>query len=280
MTQWSRAICETNGIKIHFVRTGGSNPPLILLHALTGNGACWTNLARALEDEYDVVMPDARGHGKSSAPDHGYRYEDLADDVIGLIKALKLSSPVLLGHSMGGMTAAVAASRKPNVLRGLILADPTFLSLEIQRQVFESNSVYQHRQMLKKSLDELMAEGRMRHPTRSSETLELVARARLQCSIHAFDILTPPNPDYMQLVRAIDVQTLLVIGDSGVVSPALAAELQGVNPRIHVEQIPQANHGLQYDQPARFVAVIKSFLRSMPAVIESSTRYNSKLPVD
>jgi N-formylmaleamate deformylase len=216
-----------------------------------------------LEGEYDVIMPDARGHGKSSAPDHGYRYEDHANDVVGLIKALRLSSPVLLGHSMGGMTAAVVASRKPNLLRGLILADPTFLSPELQREIFESDSADQHRQMLNKSLDELMAEARRRRRDRSSLTLDLIARARLQTSISAFDVLMPPNPDYMQLVSAIDVPSLLVIGDAGVVSPAMAAELQRVNPRIHVEQIPEAGHGVQYDQPDRFANVVKSFLCSI-----------------
>jgi N-formylmaleamate deformylase len=263
MTHWSTAICETNGIKIHYTRTGGSKPPLILLHGLTANGACWTALAHALEGEYNVIMPDARGHGKSSAPDHGYRYEDHANDVVGLIKAMRISSPVLLGHSMGGMTAAVVASRKPNLLRGLILADPTFLSPELQREIFESDSADQHRQMLNKSLDELMAEARRRRRDRSSQTLDLIARARLQTSISAFDVLMPPNPDYMQLVSAIDVPSLLVIGDAGVVSPAMAAELQRVNPRIHVEQIPEAGHGVQYDQPDRFANVVKSFLCSI-----------------
>ncbi len=269
LSNWSAAICETNGIKIHYTRTGGSKTPLILLHGLAANGVCWTALANALEGEYDVIMPDARGHGKSSAPDHGYRYEDHANDVAGLIKAMKLSSPVLLGHSMGGMTAAVVASRRPNLLCGLILADPTFLSPEFQRQVFESDSADQHRKMLNKSLHELMAETTIRHPDRSPETIELIARARLQTSISAFEVLTPPNPDYMQLVSAIDVPSLFVTGDAGVVSPAAAAELQRLNPRIHVEQIPGAGHGVQYDQPEGFAAVVKSFLRSIPTVIES-----------
>ena len=45
----------------------------------------WTPLARALESDYDVVLPDARGHGRSGVPADGYRYEDLAADVVGLI---------------------------------------------------------------------------------------------------------------------------------------------------------------------------------------------------
>jgi N-formylmaleamate deformylase len=272
MPNWSAAICETNGIKVHYTRTGGSKPALILLHGLTANGACWTALARALEEEYDVIMPDARGHGESSVPDHGYQYEDHANDVVGLIKALRLSSPVLLGHSMGGMTAAVVASRKPNLLRGLILADPAFLSPEFQRQVFASDAVDQHRKMLSKPLDELVAEATTKHPARSPETLELLARARLQTSVSAFDVLRPPNPDYMQLASAIEVPSLFVTGDSGVVSPAVAAELQRLNPRIHVEQIPEAGHGVQYDQPERLGAVVKSFLRSIPTMIGTLKR--------
>jgi N-formylmaleamate deformylase len=269
VTSWNTAFCETNGITIHYTRTGGSKPPLIVLHGLIANVACWTALAHALEEDYDVIMPDARGHGKSSAPDHGYRYEDHANDVVGLIQAMRLSSPVLLGHSMGGMTAAVVASRKPNVLGGLILADPTFLSPELQREVFESDLADQHRRMLTKSPDELLAEARRRHPDRSSQTLDLLARARLQTSIRAFDVLTQPNPDYTKLVSAIDVPSLLVIGDAGVVSLATAAELQRLNPRLQVEQIPEAGHGLHYDQPERFAAVVKSFLCPLPAVMTS-----------
>src|SRR3546814_1164263 len=58
MTRWTTGICQTNGVKIHYARTGGAKPPLVLLHGLTGNGACWTPLARAFEHEYDVLMPD------------------------------------------------------------------------------------------------------------------------------------------------------------------------------------------------------------------------------
>ncbi len=264
MTGWSTGSCEANGINIHYTRTGGHKPPLILLHGLTANGACWTPLTRVLEGDYDVIMPDARGHGRSSVPDHGYRYEDLANDVVGLIEALRLEHPILIGHSMGGMTAAVVASRNPGILRCLILADPTFLSPKVQRQVRDSDVADQHRRYLNMSLDEIVAEARMRHPDRLLETIELIGRARLQTSMSAFDVLTPPNPDYMEAVSCIEVPSLLVIGGpAGVVSSEVAAELQRVNPRLQVEQIPEAGHGLHYDQPELFAFVVRSFLGSL-----------------
>lgn len=135
------------------------------------NEACWIPLARALEDDYDVIMPDARGHENSGAPDHGYRYDDLADDVLCLIEALKLANPVLLGHSMVGMTAAVVASRNPKRLRGLVLADPTFLTPQRQREIEESDIADQHRQILKRPKVDFLAETRVRHSRRSHGSL-------------------------------------------------------------------------------------------------------------
>ncbi len=264
MNNWNTAVCETNQIYIHYTRTGDNKPPVILLHGLMTNGACWYTLAHTLADEYDVIMPDARGHGKSSVPDAGYRYEDHSNDVIGLIKALKLSSPILVGHSMGAITAALVASRNPNILRGLVLADPAFLSPKVQREVYDSDVAEQHRKILNKSLNEVVSDGRIRHPNRSLETIKLFAKARLETNLKAFDVLKPPNPEFRKLVSAINVPSLLVIGDRDcVVSPAVAAELQLLNPKIHVQQIPDAGHALPYDQPKRFAAITKTFLRSL-----------------
>jgi pimeloyl-ACP methyl ester carboxylesterase len=88
----------------------------------------------------------------------------------------------------------------------------------------------------------------------------------MKTTIQAFEVLTPPNPDYYRLMSAIDVPILLIIADNGVVSLEMARELQTLNPRLRVEQIPDAGHGLHYDQPERFEAVVRSFLRSMSAL--------------
>lgn len=252
--------CEVDGVALHYLRTGGGKPPLVLLHGLMGNGACWTPVARALEREYDVVMPDARGHGGSSAPAQGYRYADLAGDVTGLIRALRLASPIVLGHSMGGMTAAVVAARAGRSVRGVVLVDPTFLSPEWQQEVFESDVAQQHRRMLAQDRGELLAQLRARHPRRSAEMIELLVDARLATRLSAFDVLRPPNPEYRQLVSAIEVPVLLLIGDtSPVVSPETARALQQLNPRLRFEQIQGAGHGLPFDQPLRLAEVVRSF---------------------
>ena len=242
------------------MRTLGAGPSLVLLHGLGGNGACWSPLARSLEAEFDVVMPDARGHGRSSTPLQGYRYEDHAHDVVCLIRGLGLATPTLLGHSMGGMTAAVVASRSSELIRAAILADPTFLDQQRQQEVRDSDVLEQHRRLLSRSKDDLLAELRSRHRHRSLEILELLAAARLQTRLGAFDVLTPPNPDYRQLVSSIRVPLLMVLGETGVVTLETATELQALNPRLQIEQIQNAGHGIPYDQPERFAAIVRAFL--------------------
>lgn len=260
MTAWMAGACETGGARIHYRRTGGGGPALVLLHGLTGNGACWSPLARHLEGAFDVVMPDARGHGESSTPLHGYRYEDHAGDVLGLIRELGLAAPVLLGHSMGGMTAAMVAAQIDVPISAVILVDPTFLSPQRQREVRDSDVAEQQRRLLSLTKHDVSAQIRTRHPHRSAEIVELLAEARLRTRLSALDVLTPPNPDYRRLASAIRVPVLIVIGDAPVVSIDAAKELQSLNSRVRVEQIANAGHGVPYDQPERLAALVSSFL--------------------
>lgn len=263
-TEWTSGICKANGIDVHYIRTGGDKPPIVLLHGLMLNGACWTPLARDLAEDYDIIMPDARGHENSSIPDPGYSYDNLASDVIGLIDVLKLTSPILLGHSMGGMTATVVASRNPNRLRGLILADPTFLTPQRQREVAESDVKERHLQILNRPRQDLLTEMHGRNRRRSPEIIELFANARFQTNIRAFEVLTPPNPNYIQLIKTLDIPSLLLIGDiDSIVSPELAKELAGLNQRLEVIQIPKAGHGLPFDQPEHFSTAVRTFLHSV-----------------
>jgi pimeloyl-ACP methyl ester carboxylesterase len=164
---------------------------------------------------------------------------------------------------MGGMTAALVASRVGKMIRGVVLVDPTFLSPQRQREVRDSDVAEQHRRLLSQDKRDVLAQLQLRHPRRSSELVELIASARVRTRMSAFDVLTPPNPEYHQLVSTIDVPILLVLGDAGVVSLETARELQSLNPHLRIERIQDAGHGVQYDQPERFEAVVQSFLRSV-----------------
>lgn len=259
---WCAARCDLGGLTVH-VRRRGVGAPLVMLHGLFGSGAGWAPVADPLAAEFDVVLPDARGHGDSDAPAAGYRYDDLADDVVGLVRALGLARPILVGHSMGGLTAAVVAARAPALLRGLVLVDPTFLGPDRQREVHASGVAAEHDVALATPRAALIAAAQQRQPRRSPALIAAQVDARRATRRAALAVLTPPNPPYREVVRAIVAPTLLVIGDRPVVTPAVAAELRDLNPRIEVAEVADAGHGLPFDQPAALAALIAAFARGL-----------------
>ena len=64
MPYWTKNDLTVNGAQLHYYRSGdGSKPPLVLAHGFSDDGLCWQMTAADLQAEYDVIMPDARGHG-------------------------------------------------------------------------------------------------------------------------------------------------------------------------------------------------------------------------
>lgn len=127
---WTEGTVHANGIDVHYTRTGESDgaaaygPPLVICHGVFDDGPCRTPLARELAGEYDVVLLDARGHGRSDAPAEGYAMDDRVADLVGAIDALDLAEPILFGHSMGGDTVAATAAAHPDLPRAVVLVDP------------------------------------------------------------------------------------------------------------------------------------------------------------
>src|SRR4029450_13137784 len=100
MAPWQSAEIEANGLRLHYTRTGGNKPPIVLAHGVTDAGPCWTPVAEALAAKYDAIMVGARGHGRSDAPERGYGPVEQANDLAGVITGLTLNHPAVLGHSM------------------------------------------------------------------------------------------------------------------------------------------------------------------------------------
>jgi pimeloyl-ACP methyl ester carboxylesterase len=122
-THWQTGAIEmADGAHIHYTRTGGAKPALLLLHGVQATGLTWLRTTRALEETYDVVMPDFRGHGRSSRLESGLSTDMLVDDTIALLQRLGLEQPLAVGHSMGADIAGRLAAAHP--VRAVVLVDP------------------------------------------------------------------------------------------------------------------------------------------------------------
>lgn len=122
MSGWLSGDLQVNGLRLHYTRTGGKKPPLV--HGFSDDGSCWIPVAEALESDYDIIMPDARGHGFSDAPERGYTPQEQATDLKGIITTLGLHKPPILGHSMGAVTTLTLAAMVPDMPGAILLEDP------------------------------------------------------------------------------------------------------------------------------------------------------------
>lgn len=107
-------------------RMAAADWPLIICSPAMGDVRdAYVLLAQSLAEEgFRVVVADLRGHGDSSATFSHYGDEATASDLIALVEALDASSAILVGASMSAAAAVIAAGRRPDLVRGLVLVCP------------------------------------------------------------------------------------------------------------------------------------------------------------
>lgn len=110
-------------VKLEVLDWGGSGPPLVFLTGLGNNAHVFDRFAPKFVGSNHVYGITRRGFGASSAPSSGYSADRLGDDVLAVLDALKLTRPVLVGHSIGGEELSSIGSRHPEKVAGLVYLD-------------------------------------------------------------------------------------------------------------------------------------------------------------
>jgi pimeloyl-ACP methyl ester carboxylesterase len=267
MGDWQTGFVETNGIRLHYTRTGGAGPAVVLAHGLTDDGLCWTRVAQALADTYDLVMVDARGHGRSDAPEQGYGPAEQAADLAGAIAGLGLTRPAVLGHSMGAATALVLAGTHPGAVGAILLEDPP--AWWVDRPPGGADDDAERREWmsgLKRSTrEELLARKRAEAPGWSEAELGpwADAKQRFSCQlIHGFRA-RPSGLHWPATLGGIACPALLITSDPAL--GALVAEddaraLAALVPGLRVAHVPEAGHNIRRDRFDRYLEVVRGFL--------------------
>jgi pimeloyl-ACP methyl ester carboxylesterase len=271
MQGWSSDDVQSNGIRLHYYRTGGDKPPLVMAHGITDSGLCWSPVARVLEADYDLIMVDARGHGKSEVPATGYTNADHAADYAGLIRELGLQRPALLGHSMGAATVAYLAAQHPDLAGCILLEDPPWSAKESapspQEQQARADAWRQDviaRQRL--SRVEILDQVRQQQPRWSEDEFEPWVEAKLQVSPNVLNYVGAPSIHWSDYVGAIRCPALLITGDTelgGIVSPQVAAAVVALNPNFQVAHLAGAGHSVRREQFRRYVEAVQRFLHKV-----------------
>lgn len=270
--QWSEDYLQAGDLRVHYTRTGeGSGKPvLVLAHGFSDNGSCWLALANELAADFDVVMPDARGHGLSDRVRRG-QTTDLAGDLAAFLDGMGFETVILGGHSMGAGTAATLAARRPELVRALILEDPAWR--EPQPEL--APELAGHRrpdpftdwllELRSIPIEAIMARGRNDNPTWAEEEMWPWAVSKKQLDPN-FGASRASSPDWREIARAISASTLLITADcarSAIVTPEVARQAAELSPNMRVVNIPGAGHCIRRENPTAYLAAIRAFLKEV-----------------
>jgi N-formylmaleamate deformylase len=266
MTFTSNTI-QANGIAQHYHRSGGDKPPLVLLHGFTDNGACWFPVTDSLAQDYDLIMPDVRGHGKSARiAGIGFSNEALAEDAAALIQALGLDRPAVLGHSLGGYTGLILAAAHPELVGCLLLEDPPLSPPPPPEQAAQRGDGMRDwadnmRRMQGQSLEELAAGEHVRSPRWSDAELEVWAQSKHQVDLDVF-ALRLPRQQWQPLMQQVECPVLLIYGDTRtLVDDTIAQEAAALWKNGQAVQISHAGHCIRRDNPVDYLEAVHEFLR-------------------
>lgn len=272
---WIQNDLLINGVHLHYCRTGNTNkPPLVLVHGFSDNGLCWTPTARDLESEYDVIMPDMRGHGLSERVQPGQKV-DMAADLAGLIRALELNSPIICGHSMGAMVAYQIGVRFPELTRALVLEDPPWwLPQPVQTPPLgepdEPPIAKWAKSLANQTLDELLVQYRNEHPDWPEELLYPMCESKKQLDPAIVDTMVDrmhaQEVNWLTSIQNV-TQPLLIFAANpelgAIVTPEVVTKVRQLNPEVTIVNIPDVGHLIRFDKYATFMDNLWAFLKQL-----------------
>jgi pimeloyl-ACP methyl ester carboxylesterase len=252
--------------------------PVLFAHGFGQSRKMWARTAASIAGAgWRTVTFDARGHGDSGrVPDGAYHLEQFVADLLAVTRSLG-EPPVMVGHSMGGLLAMVAAGEvRPNPFRALVLVDitPRWEASGVERILGFMRAHLDGFESLEDAARQVAAYAPQRPRRRSvAELAQLLRRGddgrwRWRWDPALLDTIAVEGeshqPRLMEDARNIDVPVMLVSGGrSDVVSDRTVAEfLRNVPDARHVE-VPEATHAVAGDDNNAFTAVIASFLKSV-----------------
>jgi len=267
--EWESAFVDLNGLRLHYWRTGGAGKSvMVLAHGITDYGLNWASLAERLQPDYDLVMYDARGHGYSDKPDGPYDLASHVADLVGLIRSLGIEKPILMGHSMGGGTVALAAATYPDLARAIILEDPADMLARLEPLLAEvipdwKKQIRADRKMGKEAL---IAHARtVRHPGWRDVDYDLWADSKLLVNPDVVDILHGQGfGDAGETYPKVLVPALILKADADAAGRARHLAIARLLPGGKLVHIDGAGHVIRNDRPDETERQIRAFLSGLP----------------
>jgi pimeloyl-ACP methyl ester carboxylesterase len=252
------------------VREEGNGAPLLLIHMVGGSHVVWNRIATDLARDFRLILPDLRGHGRSSAPPGSqYSLEELEGDLLAVLDAKAVESTYLVGLSGGALLALRLALDHPERVRGLVM---------ISGSAYTDNHT---RSVVQRWAETLAQDGAdafalrllkdLYYPDWIEEHLDFADQVRAGVKQQDF---APANAwarsmerfDERARIASLRVPTLIVQGmDDQVVDASHGRILRQSIPDSQIRILAETGHMVPLERPAETVEAIRAFVRASEA---------------
>lgn len=218
---------RVNGITLAY-QTRGVGEPLVLLHAFSGTSADWDSVATGFV-QYRLIIPDLRGHGRSTNPSGVFTHRQAALDIYALLDHLNIQQFKGMGASTGGMTLLHMATSQPERVEAMVLIGATSYFPEQAREIIRS--------MPETPSDQVLERQGRRHSRGVEQARELARQFRaFQFSYDDMNFTKP----YLATITA---RTLIVHGDRDEFIPvSIPVEEYEAIPTSYLWIVPNGGH--------------------------------------
>lgn len=273
---------RTGELTLHVDIDGADDAtPVLLLHGITSSGRTWEWLVPELAERHRVLRLDFRGHGRSGRATDAYDFAGYVADAAAVCEQVAAQPCIVIGHSLGGGTAAALAQRHPDLVRAAVLEEPP-LAPAVD---LEGNSLLDGFRLMRESIPQLQESGidvgtltgilagapsvtgatfaDLLHP----DAITAMAEGMLELDVTVLDpvlqgAVTPVfDPD-----APITVPTLLITADpaspDAVTRAADAERMRATSPHVEVLVMAGAGHLVhdELDHRDRFRSAVLDFL--------------------
>jgi pimeloyl-ACP methyl ester carboxylesterase len=249
-----------------FYRELGQGEPLVILHGVFGSSDNWVTVSKLLSEDYKVYLVDARNHGQSPKSDQ-FDYDVMSEDLKEFLTAHSIQDSIIIGHSMGGKIAMKFASKYPEMLKKLIVADisPRFYKRHHDTILEGLKSIDLDQLSSRQQADEQLAkfvpepgvrQFLLKNLYRNSEN-----RFDWRINLGVIDRNIENIGEALSDTIRITIPTLFVKGSlSNYIGKQDEELIHKMFPNSKIETVEGAGHWVQAEKPQEFIEIIRRFL--------------------
>jgi pimeloyl-ACP methyl ester carboxylesterase len=260
---------NSDGVNIYY-ETYGKGTPIVFLHSFTQSSYAWMYQLFDLSRDFQTVIADFRGHGRSDKPQEGYGLDIMAKDTAAVLDALNLDKVVLVGNSLGGMVAAQLCVDYPDRVMGAIMVSPAIgialFTPKDQLDVFLGD----YEQGITFLLDGCLSEKSKKERPEITAMMKGTALSEESFPRYAFDaIIKDPNGIFYwdirdRLQKEFNKPALFFAGAEDKDTPLHANKaLADALPGVKFQVIDEVGHVYHMEKPMEFNKVIRDFVATL-----------------